>query len=1024
MMRFIVDCLRPARTRAAAAQSDSVELQAQVKDSSDNIEIKELKDAVQMEEETLQRVKTLRCETQEAVERQEERKSQLRDQLKIMENLEKQEREVLQSLQEEQQELEQTIQQYDVKLRAVSDSVLQLQMEVDCAKAHSENIHVRIAPLQDSFDEILQVKKKLDELIAGFMTDERSVTEIPEKATCENVENDFDRNHQEEIRSEQEVEEVKLERSVDTQCSADNLKSSGSSSFTEITLTEVKEEDVMFRSATSQLESFDMEEEDFEMVQHSQTTNRQFDFFRPNPFTDGDVFGDDHFPKADVTERLPRDPFKGTDPFASDTLFVDISEVKGCQDSFITAEQSLPETVHCPLQSVGKDRDYGTFNTSVNLPLDAQSRCSTERLVRHVSVPTESKSLRSRSNTCPEVGTNTSPGQTLDAVQANQSVEAVSPPLDEDHVYSHSSSEFDSFEADCSTFGAVEEEDDRVQPGSLCGLQKIIAGSYTDFPLSPCDPDTHPDIRDTDKTFGCPYMITVEKSADCCHSELENGEKELNNPGGSHDIKSETSAHCSALEAYDYKYGDMFFFTVRLDPGSPELHNPDLVCPEYDDVKKCGSLNQMSWNENSLSPEFNDTDEFKCCAPKPENTNQVETEIATDSLCANDSESCGDSHIPRLTLDDSNACESLLNSEANDPNVAIHILDSSVQDTECGSPLKSIIQDFFASADQHCAHENLESSHSPQLDSHCCERLTVSKSELQYFDPFSPISTESADCVSEFEEMYTINCHDASRLDSGYHEVDTPTAVHQDPVDTSRYSFALRDPCLETSKESNWEFHNADPFSPKSIDTGIFDSEIENYESDYVTSYCQSFSPQKVYIDLSNSDEKVMSFFNTVSCDVLSDHHSGSESDDCYTFGPFPHKRGNSNDESNAKNVRPELSRDKSPACGETKPILMASNAYSNSVWKTSEPNPEMCITTAVDSSVSKQAEDVTNHTVNVSKVSDLADIDYFCSELSKMVSSCSSDSVQQSVTEMLFGSDPNTSSFYPWDFEKQQHNS
>lgn len=70
-----------------------------------------------------------------------------------------------------------------------------------------------------------------------------------------------------------------------------------------------------------------MEEEDFEIVQPSQITNRQFDFFHPNPFTDGertaltatlcldctlhdqpvcfsfsgDVFGDDHFPKADVT---------------------------------------------------------------------------------------------------------------------------------------------------------------------------------------------------------------------------------------------------------------------------------------------------------------------------------------------------------------------------------------------------------------------------------------------------------------------------------------------------------------------------------------------------------------------------------------------------------------------------------------------------------------------------------------------------------------------------------------------------
>lgn len=76
----------------------------------------------------------------------------------------------LQSLQEEQQELEQTIQQYDVKLRAVSDSVLQLQMEVACAKAHAENMHVRIAPLQDSFAEILQVniKSKYDLLFRYF----------------------------------------------------------------------------------------------------------------------------------------------------------------------------------------------------------------------------------------------------------------------------------------------------------------------------------------------------------------------------------------------------------------------------------------------------------------------------------------------------------------------------------------------------------------------------------------------------------------------------------------------------------------------------------------------------------------------------------------------------------------------------------------------------------------------------------------------------------------------------------------
>lgn len=689
--------------------------------------------------------------------------------------------------------------------------------------------------------------------------------------------------------------------------------------------------------------------------------------------------------------------------------------------------------MHCPLQSVGKDRDYGTFNTPVNLPLDAQLQCSTEKLDLHVSVTNENESLRSCSNTCSEVGINTTPGQSLDAVQANQSIVAVNLLLDEDCVSSHSSSEFDSFEGDCSAFAGVEGDEDKVQPGSLCGLQKIIAGSYTDFPLSPCDPDPHPEIRDTDKTFECQYMVSNTKNPDCCHLELENGKKEVNNAGcsskESHDINSDTSNDSSTLDSYDYKYGDMFFFTVRLDPGSPELHNPSPVCTESDNVKKCGALNQLPWKENSLSSEFTDTDEFQCCAPKPQDNKKIKTEqqTATDSLCTNHNESCG-TLIPHFTLDDPNACESLINSVVNDPNLSIHILDSLAQDTECGSPIKSTVQDLFSAADQLCAVENLESSHSPQ---HFQERLAVSKSELQYFDPFSPISTESADCVSEFEEMYTVNCHDASRLDSGYHEVDTPTAVHQDPVDTSRYSFALQGPCLGTSKESNCEFHIPDPFSPKSVDTGIFDSEMENYESDYVMSYHQSFSPQPDYIDLSNSDEKVMSFFNTVSCDVLSDHHSGSEPDDCYAFSLFPHKKGSYYDDRIEVSVMPESNLDRSPSCEETKPSLMSSNAHSNSVLKTSEPNPEMfdslnhsvfkCSTTAVESSVSKQADDVTNHTVNVTKMSDLADIDYFCSELSKMVSSRSSDTVQQSVTEMLFGSDPNTSSFYPWNFEKQQ---
>ncbi|XP_051728874.1 uncharacterized protein si:ch73-140j24.4 [Ctenopharyngodon idella] len=156
MMRFILDCLRPARARAAAAARDT-ELQAQVKDSSDDNEIKGLKDEVHMEEETLQTVKALCRNTQETMEKLEERKTQLKEELKMIYDLQKQEREVLQSLQEEQQELEQTVQQYDTELCAAAEDLLQLQREVAYAKAHAESLHVQISPLQDVFEEIVQV---------------------------------------------------------------------------------------------------------------------------------------------------------------------------------------------------------------------------------------------------------------------------------------------------------------------------------------------------------------------------------------------------------------------------------------------------------------------------------------------------------------------------------------------------------------------------------------------------------------------------------------------------------------------------------------------------------------------------------------------------------------------------------------------------------------------------------------------------------------------------------------------------
>ncbi|XP_048020404.1 uncharacterized protein si:ch73-140j24.4 [Megalobrama amblycephala] len=1123
MMRFILDCLRPARARAAAAARDT-ELQVQVKDSSDDNQIKGLKDEVHMEEETLQTVKALCLNTQETMEKLEERKTQLKEELKMIYDLQKQEREVLQSLQEEQQELEQTVQQYDTELCAAAEDLLQLQREVAYAKAHAESLHVQISPLQDIFQEIVQVKKKLAELVAGLITGESAMTEMTEDAHCavldqelvgkvDVVESECDHVYREKIMSKLEAEEVDYVEQESTaeeldkmQYSMENLKSSGSSSFTEITLTEVKEEDVMFRSTTPQSDSSDMEKEDFEIIQPSQTTNRQFDFFHPNPFTDGDVFGEDHFPKVDVTEQLPRDPFKGTDPFASDSLLVNMSEEKHCQDDFITAENSLPETVHYPLQSAGKD--YGTFNTPINMPLGANFKQFTEKVDCCVSMSTESRSLESCSDTSSGVQINVTQDQNHDAVTPDLSKEAQ---FMEECVHesgsSHSSTVFNSFDADSSIFAEAEEEEERVEvqdgssfikrANSLCGLQRIIAGSYTGFPLSPCDPEPLPGISDINKIFEH-HIITSEQNAvndkDFCHSELENTERfstdhRLNSPGplceqlhDSNDINSNAStfpsigaSQPSALDVNDYKYGDMFFFTVRLDPGSPELHNHSPVCPEPNEIKKDESHDQLPWKDTALSPEFNDTDEFEYSIPKPEdieqhsqitnnqnNLEKVEQEISTNSdpskcneILGSDSERA-DLDIPCLTFEDSSACQSLHNSEWNDqlkanPTAAEHVPELSLLDTESSTP-NSTVQDLLcllsktdaSATDQvyvSCEQLSLESSSSQQHKPSCSETLAMSKFELQYFDPFSPIPAEPVECVSELEEMNTV-VHEAPRLDSGYHEVDTPTPFSPEPTYKSKCSIDLQGHGLETSKQSDSEIHVPDPFSPESVDTGIFDSETENCESGNMITKCHFFSPQQVYTDLNNPEDKQISFINTVSCDMLSDHLGGSELDDCYPFGSCP-----SNEESYAYSSEENLITgpilDGADVSGESKPSSMVSNAsnsnqviHSDSVWNTSEvspPNPEVFDpmknnifdfnTTDFGSFVPNQdAEEATHCDGKVIKKADLAEIDYFCSELSKMVSSSSSDSVQQSVAEMLFGSDPNTSSFYPWDFEKQQH--
>ncbi|TRY54211.1 hypothetical protein DNTS_030474 [Danionella cerebrum] len=959
---------------------------------------------------------------------------------------------------------------------------------------------------------------------------------------------------EEEDRDEHEMtrEDNKMQHSME------NLKSSGSSSFTEITLTEVKEEDVLFRSTTPQSDSLDIEKEEFEIIQPCQAPVKQFDFFHPNPFTGGDVFGDDDFPEVDVTEQLPSDPFKGTDPFAPDCLLANTSEEDSCHDSFISVENGFADSTHLPLQSAGKD--YGTFNARINKPLVADFQQSMEDL--------KTISLKSHSAAHTDIISSGKQEQNNDL-----SKEAIKPESGEDCMYesgsSHSSTVFNSFEAGSCLFLGAEEEDDGIDAhgdssrrvNSFQGIQSIIAGSYTGFPLSPCDPEQISSFNDIQKIFEHHSSIPTAKELESTVSPEDEADRSSSDCEPMHDLNSNTSdlPSMQSLDVYDYKYGDMYFFTVRLDPGSPELNNHGPVCLDADDLKKEESNEQFQ--DATVSPEFDKSGSWESHSSKhdePENHYQISSsfdhvdvenddcpscnelveseraelqipaviisdsdesesndalksnpisdsseqasqdlericltgdknESVKEELCIDKQEIMSktdhptlnfdsDVHLPSITFSDSkwvddaksnltgteaisNTLDQIdaskstdlfclldyTNGSANDSlneqesktnndflivnetagsdssDLLIHSLgcnDSElINEWESSQNRSEAVQNLFCPLgdEEICTEEQLLpdffSSKQDYLNG-SAEFSDVAKYELLDFDPFSPLSSE---CASQSKTKPTYFIHDAPRLDSGFHEVGTPGLFSPERIKVNKCSIDLRTPGLVGSKNNESEIHLIDPFSPESVDTGIFDSETEHGESGYVTK-SQIFSSQ---VGLDNVEEKETCGDNS-SCEIL----SGSEHEDCYAFGFCPSSKDLGSSE--------ETTQDGS--CGEdSKPSSVYSNGseISNCTSEMSFPDTEAFDpvknmifdfnTSSVNSvNMSLNDEDVPDCERKLLKKDDLVEIDSFCSELSKMVSSSSSDSVQQSVAEMLFGADPNTSSFYPWDFEKQ----
>ncbi|KAK1797347.1 hypothetical protein P4O66_008716, partial [Electrophorus voltai] len=558
-----------------------------------------LEDMVAMEEGALGRERSLRHDTQQALELLAQRRAQLREQIQGIHEQREQEGQLLLSLREEQEELEQTAQEYEEELRRAKEELQRLREEIGVARTQVEEAYEWMGPLKqaigDTYTEISEAKQRLGELITEMTAIEACVPEISCRQAdeplhmaldsssreeeedgemyCGHVceeDNTFTQNTAEKKHCKQEASKEGLEKR-----SVENMKSSGSSSFTEITLTEVKEEDTSLSSITPQhMDSADLEEEDFEIVQSlvtkpvSQAASREFDFFNPDPFVDHDVFGDDRFPKVDMTEFLSGDPFKGTDPFASDILFNDVADVQFVQDYPFIQESNAKDSNHMSFGLGSTSKDKHTDTSNVVEPNLVGTNCSQSvdsgMFEQNLAEPSDSERYTPYSDICSEVGTNMTTSQDLDSMDLKNTLgmegnlstnsqlkdkgrfDLIHCELDiHESVSSNTSTVDSSFDGDFGTFSQTEAEAGPTYVRAnqaLYGLQRIDTSLYTRFPLSPEGYDPEPMVpvtADKDKSikvvdsfaFIADYSAASESRPKTEDSEHVSPHTDFDNPG-------------------------------------------------------------------------------------------------------------------------------------------------------------------------------------------------------------------------------------------------------------------------------------------------------------------------------------------------------------------------------------------------------------------------------------------------------------------------------------------------------------
>ncbi|XP_077471593.1 uncharacterized protein LOC144085813 [Stigmatopora argus] len=279
-------------------------------------EIRELENAVTVENIELQEQQSDRDDLEETLVKLDEQKEKLVQQIKVTRQLCYEESQQILSLQAEEVKRESQVEEYEQELARARWRLRKLKEEVKAAKKKLEEAGERNCPLQDSirksYEEILQEEHALSSVSGGAVTPDSQLDGSTSPADT----------------TEDEALPVRpWGRSQSLPAYADLIMVANSAPFCN-NLADTREEVDDSSSSSPKMDGSNMgddPEEDEEDVPKEETLLHKLDFYQDDPFArcqiGHDLFDEDLFPKTDSSDGFASDPFKGSDPFAADVLF-------------------------------------------------------------------------------------------------------------------------------------------------------------------------------------------------------------------------------------------------------------------------------------------------------------------------------------------------------------------------------------------------------------------------------------------------------------------------------------------------------------------------------------------------------------------------------------------------------------------------------------------------------------------------------------------------------------------------------